>query len=80
MIKKSIPQKRTLPIWTNHAIKILIVLVPLAYSANGISNEVTLAVLVLLGGLNLKDDKLGVEHRKLTEESKKIEVANGEAP
>lgn len=74
------PPKRTLPIWTNYAMLLLVVFLPLAYKANGISDDITKDVLLVIGGLAVSTDTLGFLHRKLTEKLKLQEVADGKAP
>lgn len=73
-------KKRTLPIWTNQAFKFFVAFVPLAYKANGISDEITIATLVVLGGQNWLFERYGLKHREITEQSKKGESQNDEAP
>ena len=73
-------KKRTLPIWTNYAVLLVVVFLPLAYKANNITNEITETVLWIVGLLSVSSDAIGFVHRKLTEKLKLQEASSVEAP
>lgn len=76
-MKNDPKKRRTLPIWLNYGVLVIVIFLPLAYKANGISDDITKDVLLVLGGLSVSSDTLGFLHRKLTEKLKGYE--NGEA-
>ncbi len=73
-------KSRKLPIWTNYAMLLVVIFLPLAYKANGISDDITKDVLLVIGGLSVSSDALGFLHRKLTEKLKSLEGGDGETP